>query len=57
MVGGVTDPAVYDALVLLGVSPLVLTGMDSALLYRAALATAERAQAAHRATKPHPASL
>ncbi len=57
MVGGVSDPAVYDALVPLGVSPLVLTGMDSALLYGAALATAERAQAAHRATKPRPASL
>ncbi len=56
MVGGVSDPTVYRALVPLGVCPLVLTGMDSALLYQAALATAERAQAAYRDTASGPAT-
>ncbi len=44
MVGGVGDEKVYRSLVPLGVCPLVMTGADSALLYRAA-------QAAVQATK------
>jgi 2-keto-3-deoxy-L-rhamnonate aldolase RhmA len=48
MVGGIGDQAVYDALVPLGVCPLVLTGTDTALLYRAAKTCAERAIAADR---------
>jgi 2-keto-3-deoxy-L-rhamnonate aldolase RhmA len=52
MVGGIGDQAAYDALVPLGVCPLVLTGTDSALLYQAAKGNAERA-AAHHASRPH----
>jgi 2-keto-3-deoxy-L-rhamnonate aldolase RhmA len=40
MVGGISDPAILDALVPLGVCPLRLTGMDSALLFQAAKAAA-----------------
>jgi 2-keto-3-deoxy-L-rhamnonate aldolase RhmA len=47
MVGGVGDGAVYRSLLPLGVCPLVLTGMDSALLYRAANAAAAAARNCH----------
>jgi 2-keto-3-deoxy-L-rhamnonate aldolase RhmA len=51
MVGGISDQSSYDALVPLGVCPLVLTGMDTALLHQAANASAERAIAANRAAQ------
>ena len=44
MVGGVGDAAVYRSLVPLGVCPLVLTGTDSALLFRGAAAAVENAK-------------
>jgi 2-keto-3-deoxy-L-rhamnonate aldolase RhmA len=40
MVGGISDRAILDALVPLGVCPLRLTGMDNALLFQAAEAAA-----------------
>jgi 2-keto-3-deoxy-L-rhamnonate aldolase RhmA len=43
MVGGVGDDKVYRSLVPLGVCPLIMTGADSALLYRAAQAAATSA--------------
>ena len=46
VIGGISDQAVYDDLVPLGVCPLVITGTDSALLYQGAEAGAERAIAA-----------
>ncbi|MEQ7128011.1 aldolase/citrate lyase family protein [Actinopolymorpha sp. B11F2] len=51
-VGGVGDQASFEALIALGVCPLVLTGMDAALLYQAAGASAQRAIAAHQTTSP-----
>ncbi|HEY4456924.1 MAG TPA: aldolase/citrate lyase family protein [Pseudonocardiaceae bacterium] len=42
MLGGVADDTVYRSLVPLGVCPLVMTGTDSALLYRAASAAVEK---------------
>ncbi|HET6501760.1 MAG TPA: aldolase/citrate lyase family protein [Amycolatopsis sp.] len=47
MVGGIGDDAVYQSLVPLGVCPLVLTGIDSALLYRSAEAGVAQAVRAH----------
>ncbi|WP_177231405.1 HpcH/HpaI aldolase family protein [Amycolatopsis saalfeldensis] len=52
MVGGIADPQLYDALVPLGVCPLVLTGADTALLYQAANAAAAQATARDRKS-PH----
>ncbi len=54
MVGGVSNQTVYRALVPLGACPHVLTGTGSALLYQAAAASAERAQAAYRDTTSAP---
>ena len=45
MLGGIGDQALVADLVPLGVCPLVLTGTDTALLYQAARAGAERATA------------
>jgi 2-keto-3-deoxy-L-rhamnonate aldolase RhmA len=46
VIGGISDQAVYNDLEPLGVSPLVITGTDSALLYQGAHASAQRAIAA-----------
>ncbi len=46
MLGGIGDQTIYDSLVPLGVCPLVLTGTDTALLYQAAKASADKAIAA-----------
>ena len=46
MLGGVADRKVFDTLVPLGVCPLRMTGMDTALLYQAAQAGAESARSA-----------
>jgi 2-keto-3-deoxy-L-rhamnonate aldolase RhmA len=43
VIGGISDQAVYNDLVSLGISPLVITGTDSALLYQGAHAGAQRA--------------
>jgi 2-keto-3-deoxy-L-rhamnonate aldolase RhmA len=48
MVAGIRDESIYESLVPLGVCPLVLTGMDSTLLFNAAAAGAERAIASHK---------
>ena len=48
MVGGVSDLSVLADLVLLGVSPLLLAGMDTDLLQTGAHARAERFQAWYR---------
>ena len=36
MLGGIADPALFASFVPLGVSPLILTGMDTDLLFSAA---------------------
>ncbi|MFJ4787420.1 HpcH/HpaI aldolase/citrate lyase family protein [Streptomyces sp. NPDC088794] len=46
VLGGIGDPALLDTLVPLGVSPLRITGTDSALLFEAAHAHAQQALAA-----------
>ena len=46
VIGGISDQAVYNDLVPLGVCPLVISGTDSALLYEGAQASAQRATAA-----------
>jgi hypothetical protein len=51
MAGGVGDDAVYQSLVPLGVCPLVMTGTDSALRYRAANAATANAHSSHEKTK------
>jgi 2-keto-3-deoxy-L-rhamnonate aldolase RhmA len=51
MVGGIRDESIYQSLVPLGVCPLVLTGMDTTMLYNAAAASAERAIASHRSSR------
>ena len=48
MVAGIGDAIAHHALRPLGVSPLVLTGMDNALLFRATQAAVESAQDAYR---------
>jgi 2-keto-3-deoxy-L-rhamnonate aldolase RhmA len=53
MVGGISDHTIYDALVPLGICPLVMTGTDAALLYQAAKASAERAIASDRSSRLH----
>ena len=53
MVGGISDHTIYDALVPLGICPLVMTGTDAALLYQGAKASAERAIASDRASRLH----
>jgi hypothetical protein len=53
MVAGIRDHQIYESLVPLGVCPLVLTGMDTTLLYQAAAASAERAIASNQATRQH----
>ena len=53
MVAGIRDQSTYESLVPLGVCPLVLTGMDTMLLYQAAAASAERAIASNQATRQH----
>ncbi|HEY0449238.1 HpcH/HpaI aldolase family protein [Actinophytocola sp.] len=55
MVAGVGDRAVLDALVPLGVCPLRLTGMDTALLYQAVNETAERTRTHASGIRPHDA--
>jgi 2-keto-3-deoxy-L-rhamnonate aldolase RhmA len=51
MVGGIRDVSIYESLVPLGICPLVLTGMDTMLLYKAAAASAEQAIASNQATR------
>jgi 2-keto-3-deoxy-L-rhamnonate aldolase RhmA len=53
MVAGILDQSIYESLVPLGICPLVLTGMDTTLLYQAAAAGAERAIARNAATRQH----
>jgi len=48
MVAGIRDESVYQSLVPLGVCPLVLTGIDSILLYKSAAESAERAKTTHQ---------
>lgn len=56
MLGGIGDPTLYHSLAPLGVCPLVLTGTDTALLYQAAKASAERTAAARRDSQLHQAT-
>jgi 2-keto-3-deoxy-L-rhamnonate aldolase RhmA len=53
MLGGIGDQAIYDALVPLGICPLVMTGTDTALLHQAARVGAERAIASDRTPRLH----
>jgi hypothetical protein len=46
MIGGIADPELLLSLFPLGVSPLVMTGADSAHLYQGMKASAERYAAA-----------
>jgi 2-keto-3-deoxy-L-rhamnonate aldolase RhmA len=53
MVAGILDESIYESLVPLGICPLVLTGMDTTLLYQAAAAGADRAIARNAAMRRH----
>jgi 2-keto-3-deoxy-L-rhamnonate aldolase RhmA len=53
MVAGILDQSIYESLVPLGICPLVLTGMDTTLLYQAAAAGADRAIARNAAMRQH----
>jgi 2-keto-3-deoxy-L-rhamnonate aldolase RhmA len=54
MVAGILDQSIYESLVPLGICPLVLTGMDTTLLYQGAAAGADRAIARNAAMRQHP---